>query len=410
VLVQGEVSALGVIGPGGGLSIEGDQVIVRDGGFITSRTFGDADAGQIAIDAGTLEVSGSLSGIAAFAAPTSVTGGTGNGGSIAVTAEQVTLRDGAQLTVSTQGDGNAGRIDVQADRLSIEGIDVNGNRSGIFSQVQAGVTGDGGAIDLTLAALAIRDGGQISATTTSDLGGLPGSVHITAQDVGIINSEDAIVAASESQFNDAGDIRIAAANRVELRDSSISAGATLTGGGNIDIQAGDAILLRRSVGDPSLSEKGAAILANLGPFSTRQGGNVRLAAPVVVLDSAGIVANAPAGLGGSVAMSSEAFFVPGGRLTEISPGLFVAAGDTFIDVSGGLTVGELQIRSPDAAVVTQIATLGQDFLDVTRLATDECAARERRVGSLVVRGRDRIPAPPGEELPTFYLDESGSAQ
>ena len=141
-----------------------------------------------------------------------------------------------------------------------------------------------------------------------------------------------------------------------------------------------------------------------------QGGNVRLAAPVVVLDRVGVVANAEAGIGGSVAVETDAFFVPGGALTEVSSGLFVADGDTFLDVSGALQQGEFQARSPDAAVVTQIAALGQDFLDVTRLAADECAARERRVGSLVVRGRDRSPAPPGEQLRTFYLDELGSAQ
>ena len=68
VLVEGEVSALGAGGPGGDLRIEGDEVIVRAGGLVTTQAFGDEDAGQIAIDAGTLEVSGSLSGIAALGA------------------------------------------------------------------------------------------------------------------------------------------------------------------------------------------------------------------------------------------------------------------------------------------------------------------------------------------------------
>ena len=407
VLVEGgEVSALGAQGPGGDLRIEGDEVAVRAGGLVSTQALGDESAGQISIEAGKLEVSGSLSGIAALGAP-SISGATGAGGPIAISARQVALRDGGVLTVSAQGNGGAGRIDIDADVLKIDGVDASGNRSGVFANALAGARGDAGQIDLSLGALSIQNGGQISATSTSDLGGLPGTVRIQAGDVWIANSQDAIRAESLSPSN-AGDIEIVAANRVEIRDATISTQASLAGGGNIEIRAGDMILLRQGVGDPSLDPAGAAVRANVLGVGA-QGGNVRLAAPVVALDRDGVVANAPAGAGGSIAIDADAFFVPGGALTEVSDGLFVASGSTFLDVSGALDQGELEVRSPDAAIVTQIAALRQDFLDVTRLATNECAAREGRVGSLVVRGRDRSPASPAEELRIFY-DEPGSAQ
>src|SRR4029450_10706558 len=104
-------------------------------------------------------------------------------------------------------------------------------------------------------------------------------------------SQDAIRPSSASEFNDAGDIQIVAANRVELHDASISTESNLTGGGDIDIHAGNEITPPRAAGDPPPAPADAAVRANVLGVGA-QGGNVRLAAPVVALDGVGVVANA----------------------------------------------------------------------------------------------------------------------
>jgi hypothetical protein len=49
-------------------------------------------------------------------------------------------------------------------------------------------------------------------------------------------------------------------------------------------------------------------------------------------------------------------------------------------------------------LVLEIAALSSDFLERAGLVVSECATREMPIGSLVLRGRDRSPPLPGEQL------------
>ncbi len=149
---------------------------------------------------------------------------------------------------------------------------------------------------------------------------------------------------------------------------------------------------------------------------TGTGGNVTLAADNVAVNRSGVVASAgPGGQGGNIVIEAEGFFVSGGDLREVEPGRFVSnarffeitgefdAGASFFDVSGGFAGGDFASRSPDAAVITSLASLSAQAPDVTELLTDQCSARQEPAGSLVVRGRDRAPIPPGDELRVLFF-------
>ena len=78
-------------------------------------------------------------------------------------------------------------------------------------------------------------------------------------------------------------------------------------------------------------------------------------------------------------------------------------GDVFDVSSKEGTTGELDLQAPESQLTAQVAALPSNFLDVERLAANQCEAREGPAGSLVVQGRDRAPRAPDEALPVLYL-------
>src|SRR3712207_7468292 len=90
------------------------ELELRNGGEIASSTFGHGDAGQVTVTADRLLVSGAdaagypsnFSTIASQASRSA----TGRGGTVAITARELELRNGGQISGSTLGPGNAGQI------------------------------------------------------------------------------------------------------------------------------------------------------------------------------------------------------------------------------------------------------------------------------------------------------------
>ncbi|MEH2429643.1 MAG: filamentous hemagglutinin N-terminal domain-containing protein [Nostoc sp.] len=84
----------------------------------------------------------------------------GNGGNIVIDSGSFSLRDGAQLSASTSGVGNAGNVTVGAKNA----ISLAGNAY-IFSAVQAGGVGKGGNIDINATSLSLTDAAQLITST-----------------------------------------------------------------------------------------------------------------------------------------------------------------------------------------------------------------------------------------------------
>jgi filamentous hemagglutinin family protein len=386
---------------------------------LTASTFGRGDAGGMTIDAGVVHVSGSNAGVAAR----SDRRGSGDGGDISIVTDLLEVDGGAQLSVSATGSGDAGTLAVVADEVRLDGTSQNGTPSVLASQSIANASGDAGGVTLDVAGtLKITNGAQITASSQSTASGAAGSIDIRAQRLEMSGSPDGIRAQSLSLANDAGDISIRVSDEVKIQDSSISTESSFTSGGNIEISAGNLIRLRRRDGaaaDP-------LVTAEVALDQATAGGSVTLDAKTVVVDTAGIRASSPGGTGGNIEIIADGFLVSGGDLVEQSPGFFSSGGDVFevgvgagsgsaatslastgsyFDVTGGLDTGTFLVRSPDAAVVSNLASLSQKFLDATKLQTNECAARRAPVGSLVVSGRDRVPAAPKDRVRDLYLVE-----
>jgi filamentous hemagglutinin family protein len=88
------------------------------------------------------------------------TRGVGRGGHIDINTAALSLTNDSQLSTSTAGVGDAGNINVRAkDTVSLS------NRSALFSTVEAGGLGQGGSIDINSNSLTLASGSQLVSST-----------------------------------------------------------------------------------------------------------------------------------------------------------------------------------------------------------------------------------------------------
>jgi large exoprotein involved in heme utilization and adhesion len=89
-------------------------------------------------------------------------GAVGEAGNIYITTGKLALTNGAQLTSRTLGTGYAGNINIKANNISIDGIGNDGFSSGLFSNVEQGAEGDAGSINIASKNISVSNGAQIS--------------------------------------------------------------------------------------------------------------------------------------------------------------------------------------------------------------------------------------------------------
>ncbi len=193
------------------------------------------------------------------------------GSNLTVATRRLALRDGAQISASTSGPGAAGNLTVRAS----ESVEVAGSApNGAFpSRLTAQTSGGGsaGTLSVETPALTVRDGGQITVRSRGAQSGAAGSLQVQAGSVRL-DSGGAITATTES--GDGGNIRLRAQELLLLRGNS-----------NISTTAGTA-------------EAGG------------NGGNINIeSGNLVALEDSDITANAYRGKGGNIQISTTGFFL-----------------------------------------------------------------------------------------------------
>jgi filamentous hemagglutinin family protein len=200
-------------GPGGSVSVLANSVTIQDGAQIASTTAGPGTGGDIEVtvaSGATLSGTGpsSSSGITASAL------GTGNAGNIDLTSGSLSLSRGGVVATDTLASGNGGSVTLEvAGPMVIDGSGEPG-LTGISSRSRAG-TGNGGSVRVnantlsvlnegmigsgtlgpgnggsifvdTAGQLLITNGGQISATSGGGLGS-GGDVVISSAELSMLN-------------------------------------------------------------------------------------------------------------------------------------------------------------------------------------------------------------------------------
>jgi hypothetical protein len=303
----------------------------------------------------------------------------GNGGQINLTADQLIMSDDARIDSSTVWDGQGGLVEAHLGSLDMSSGAQIRSRSGGFvggtGELVVG-NGSGGAINIIVDGTATISGQSALAQTgisTIALGeGNGGNISLEAGNVNL--SDGGSITASSSGTGLAGDISIDAGDVLEMTDSSITTEATVSDGGNIDIQAVQMIYLDQS-------EITTSVESGVGG-----GGNINIDPDFVILKSSNILANAFGGPGGNI---------------NIIAGNFIATPDSVVDASSALGIdGTVNISSPDEEVSEDLAVLPDNFLDVTSLISERCGTPSGG-SSLVDAGPGGLTIDPDGYLPSY---------
>lgn len=214
------VDVLATSGQGGNVTVTAPNLTMSSGGRIGASTYGNGNAGSIAVDVGNLSMTDLYTSIDCQVGPES----TGDGGNIAVTTGALDMRQEALITTTSFSAGAGGTIDIQASKVKVA------------SKAQITATGyssgQAGNIGVTASQVELKDGGRLHANT----GGGQGNIRVMAnQDLILRNASSITTNATGTATG--GNITLETGNLVALENSDISANAQAAAGGQVVIEA-----------------------------------------------------------------------------------------------------------------------------------------------------------------------------
>jgi large exoprotein involved in heme utilization and adhesion len=370
----------GAIGNAGNIEITTGSLFVTDGGQISASTFGRGNAGSITINApnGTVSFDGTdnIVGFPSAAFSTVEARGVGKGGDINIIAKSLSLTNGGELNtfIRRGGNGTAGNV-----KLNIsDTINIAGANSGIFSNVLAGGTGNGGNIEIYKGSLFVSDGGQITASTSGN--GNAGGIKINANSLFVDDGQ--IITNSEVENRQAGNIEITTAKDIRLDNQALISATTKGGQGNIILNSRDLIMRRNS--NIITDAKGTATGGNI----TINTGNL-VAFPK---EDSNISANADEGPGGRVSIRATRIFGIEFRKKPTKKSDITATSNLGPDFSGNV-----QIKTPDIDPSQGLVELPDNLTDPTsQIAQNPC--QKGAGSSFTVTGRGGLPSSPNDSF------------
>lgn len=288
-----------------------------------TRTSGTGGGGDISIDTGALTLSrrttGDPSGRIAIQTKAN---DVGSGGCITIDAGRISIESGGMIRSFATSTGPGGGIDVTADSLTITGNVGSAERSEIASVAEspdppsAGTVrpgGPGGSISIHAGTLSIAEGGRVFSGSRPD-GGAPGSITVVTDRLGITRAGE-VASITQSQ-GDAGDLRIAAREWIEIQGLDLSPEEP----------------------DPGLALTGISSRSQLP--ASGNAGRIVLEAPDLRLTESAIVTSASLyeGRAGDVTASADRVVVSGGSVIDGSTALFGAGGNVEIHANESVQV------------------------------------------------------------------------
>ncbi|NJK48170.1 filamentous hemagglutinin N-terminal domain-containing protein [Candidatus Gracilibacteria bacterium] len=419
---------------GGSIDIEAERLLLRDGSQIEVGTFGSGRAGNLTVNANAVEFSGTFpnsrnpSGLFAQARD-----GSGQAGNITINTKYLTVRDGAQVAVSTFSKGQGGNLFINArEKVEVIGSAEDGSViSSLLAQSEGGnATGNAGNLEINTRQLIVRDGAKISVgaientSNPSRIGisqGQGGELNINASDLvevtgtGRDNKGEEVPSTllAESQgTGKAGDLTIAT-NRLIIRDgAAVSVSSPEAQAGDLNITANTVALNRgRLTAETGLSRgnrEGANInLQGLNllrlenesqisaeAFGNANGGNINIdtkyliALPSKGFNGSDIIANAFRGNGGNINITAQRIFGIESRLRPTQFNDITASSEFGTD-------GVIEINTPEFDPTRE--ELPANLVDVSRLIEQNlCQAGQG--SQFTVTGRGGLPNSPNEAL------------
>ncbi|MDM8557839.1 filamentous hemagglutinin N-terminal domain-containing protein [Candidatus Parabeggiatoa sp. HSG14] len=248
-------------GDAGEISIEAESLSITEGAVISSSTSSNAKGGNINIHIDdSLTLSGSFTGLlkeslesqidfqeqfsnsssknavsSILTASLRETDNTGQAGNILIKANKITLTEGAQINSATLGGGQGGSIALTTDTLTISEKDKNGSQSGIFSHSEnlEAYAGSAGIISIQAPTIKLTNGGIIS-TKAQNAGG--GHISLATSNL-LYLRKGQLTTSVKGGIGKGGNISIGNPQFTILDRGQITAQANAGHGGNIRIVA-----------------------------------------------------------------------------------------------------------------------------------------------------------------------------
>lgn len=278
--VYSRIEKAEAIGQTGGINLTAGSLFVMNGAVLTSSTDGQGNAGNININVRNhinLDGVGLFNPSLRFAQSSGVYSsvkkqGVGNGGNISITAESLSLSNGALVLANSFGQGTAGNIQVDADSVTLVGVGTNGQVSGLLTPTEPTAIGQAGTITVNSNILQIADGAVISSETRNSSPG--GSININARTIQATNGGQILTSTTSGGI--AGNIHLQADNvTLSGTDANFSTRPTPSNGDMVS-----------NVGPPS------GVFANTTLNSTGNGGNIFIDSfQLTIKDGAGVAVN-----------------------------------------------------------------------------------------------------------------------
>ncbi|GAX45031.1 filamentous hemagglutinin outer membrane protein [Tolypothrix sp. NIES-4075] len=403
----------GAIGNAGDINITAGSFSTADGSFLAASTLGRGISGNIQITAtDSISLEGvDRSGFAGGIYSEVATAEPSRGGNINIKTRSLTVKNGARLATDTNGRGDAGSININAtDFVTFDGIGSNQRISGAYSLVLPGGIGNADDINITTKNLSLSNGAILTAGTLGQ--GNAGTININAADsvtisgtgsnrsntfidantqipgeIGVTSSNVSGILVQSESAGRAGDI-IVTSPKINLdNQGGLIAKSQSGNGGNINLQVGDLLLLRR----------GSQISTNAGTAQQGgDGGNITINSPsgfivAVPNENSDISANAFRGQGGKVDITTSGIYgiESRPRITELSD----ITASSELGVQGSIQINNLNV-DPNRGLL-QLPAL---IVNTPRLVDSSCAAFDKNGSTFLVTGRGGLPPSPDDFL------------
>lgn len=388
-------------GTAGQVTIESRSIDINDGGSIIATTFADVSSavgGTILLSADAIRVSGGrieartvspagggdirliarerLQAGEGFSISAATDGPGGAGGTVFLAGPAIELASGSIVT-SSDGVGAGGSIELAADMLSVTGTDILATSRSTLSDAGAAgrvrievdearinaariatstaggnqATPTGGVRIVATDQLIVADGAELASSTRGAARG--GVVELAA---GALSIAGASISTSAQGAGDSGEISLTAVSLL-LDDAEVTTDAAISTGGSVALAVDGTAVLRDAQVRASAGADGA-------------GGDLDVAADLLVLERSALLARADAGNGGQIDLAARG-------IVQDFEGVISADSNTG-------TAGTVDILAPDSDVAAAVQSQRTEFESSRELVRDRCAARGSSGSSLVI--------------------------